>query len=109
MRGKPWLGACALLVLASGGPAHAGQPLLGNFVFRPAPLITPIIEGKHCQFCCVKEDSKCTKWCDIDCGDIIVRNNVFIDKSTGKAIQLRQVPKGALGTPKIKSSPSKPY
>jgi hypothetical protein len=84
---------CAMLMTASGGTAQSGQLSIKNFDNRPQSLITPIIKGTHCQICCVKQDSTCTKWCDIDCGDIVVKNlsgmSVYMNKKTGKPVWLK--------------------
>jgi hypothetical protein len=88
---------CAMAMMASAGTAQSGQLSIKNFDNRPQSLITPIIKGSHCQYCCVQETGpiccKCTQWCDIDCGDIVVKNlsgmNVYMNKKTGKPVQLK--------------------
>ena len=90
---KLTISVCAMLVIASGGTAHSGPLSIKNFGNRPQSLITPIIKGKHCEVCCVKQDNKCTQWCTIDCDKIIVKNlsgnSVYIDKTTGKPVWLK--------------------
>jgi hypothetical protein len=90
---KLTISVCAMLMMASGGTAQSGQLSIKNFDNRPQSLITPIIKGTHCQICCVKQDSKCTQWCDIDCDKIVVRNlsgmNVYVNKNTGKPVELK--------------------
>ena len=68
------ISVCAMLMTASGGTAQSGQLSIKNFDNRPQSLITPIIKGTHCQICCVRVDFTCTKWCDIRCDDIVVKN-----------------------------------
>lgn len=84
--------SAATLLLAS-GTAQSDQLLIEKFENRPQSLITPIIEGKHCYICVVREDSKCTKWEEISCGDIIIKNvagaSVYVNKKTGKRVWLK--------------------
>lgn len=87
------IGICAaVLMITSGGTAQASQPWIISFD-GPHSIVTPLVAGKHCYVCCVKQDNTCTKWCEIWCDDIIVKNlsgkSVYVDRRTGKPVWLK--------------------
>jgi len=93
MRRSLTLGAsiCTILI-AFGGAATSAGPAFIKDIDRSQSLITKVIAGTDCAYCCEFRNEACQKWCRIACKDVVVISGVATNSKTGKTIQFKKIP-----------------